>query len=69
MRIFGVRTKNHSNKDIDVSKKNLNLDLVTETGSYRKRISDRLMRNRKLILKVNIISVLVNYRIYFLKKQ
>lgn len=46
------KTKNHSNKDIDVSKKNLNLDLVTETGSYQKRVSDRIMRNRKSDRKV-----------------
>lgn len=46
------KTKNHSNKDIDASKKNLNLDLVTETESYQKRISDRIMRNRKSDRKV-----------------
>lgn len=46
------KTKNHSNKDIDVNKKSLNLDLVNETGSYRKRISDRIMRKRKSGRKV-----------------
>ncbi|NEF83737.1 MobV family relaxase [Ligilactobacillus murinus] len=46
------KTKNHSNDDIDVSKKKLNLDLVNEAGSYRKRISDRLMRGRKSNSKV-----------------
>lgn len=55
------KTKNHSNKDIDVSKKNLNLDLVTETGSYQKRVSDQIMRNRKSDRKVRKDAVVSDY--------
>lgn len=46
------KTEKHSNKDIDISKSGLNVDLLDETGSYRKRISDRIMRNRKSERKV-----------------
>ena len=53
------KTKNHSNKDIDVDKKSLNLDLINETGSYRKRISDRIMRNRKSDRKVRKDAVIL----------
>ncbi|MEY8735800.1 plasmid recombination protein, partial [Lactobacillus sp. AN1001] len=33
------KTEKHSNKEIDTSKSGLNVDLLDETGSYRKRIS------------------------------
>ena len=54
------RTENHSNKDIDVTRSNLNYDLVNRTNNYKTDIQQFINENKSSNRAVRKDAVLVN---------
>lgn len=54
------KTKNHANKDIDVTKSHLNYDLVESSGTYHKNIMGYINKNKASTRAIRKDAVVVN---------